>query len=958
MQCNAILSSFRNLSHPSQILSELLEQSIITSTISASGGPVFTDELKTGDSLSTAYGDSLNVFVSYYQVNLKAVYVAVNDAPATCLPRAKFIDINYPVCGGSIAVHVISQVLLPESCTIFPTIEEVALDTPELSLLAEAFSILDDNEVVIPGITQFAPTNLAWNRAFLLLASSKDAVFNNIAMLQDIVLYNRVEDQTAICQISDGQELATDPVGAFNPQSDFLNTAAVYPLKVSIRSVLERLCGGQLANLYIFRRIVIIGQINSATVLVPDIQACDGRVYITDAVLLPPTLFLSFTLMDLICSATVLQTFCSIIRDTPLTSILDALSNPASKYVVFAPTDYAIESALAYLKLDPALLTEGELDVLIGYHIVQQDFFNPGAAFTFEFRDEVDSFENIDEDDLNIVVLGTFPLEAFFVDGGCNRAQVIVPLSNRLAVNGVLHVIDRLLLPSGTQKFCPSVCSRLELNPLTTVFIAAIYALGLENEYCTVASSNTDTTYEPPRMEDGTIFAPTDLAFAKSLYQRGFTVFNIFLTYPEELYDTILYHTSPGSTVYAADIVNGATYTTALTEGFPPLSTGHISQVDGYGGTPPRLTARRFDSFTLIRKNLLRSAIFIEGDDCFWNFYPSIQDGSRCAGRIIVPDQRTITGAVIHTIDQVLSPGILTCADPFDDGSGLALGIAAQVTYVGPIGCSLFCTGVITRCLPCSPFVAQEIYTSPVDANPLGSFSDVVYTLYVNQLGEVRWGQVPGFIKSEWTGNHAIGPIGLIKAGASIVAQGFIATNLKTFNVIANAIDVTSITSADSDDATSSALLKIYIDGHLKGMAVVTFTGIISLAEIQFQFNELIEHYIIKRPLFSIRAANYPGPVVQPSPAGLENPLTGSVATLVDAGSLQNGDATWNNALSSANETITAMQAIGEEVATAQTIFYAIRSGKNPVEAFLVRSSLVTTVTICRSSYYYSLFIL
>jgi uncharacterized surface protein with fasciclin (FAS1) repeats len=533
----------------------------------------------------------------------------------------------------------------------------------------------------------------------------------------------------------------------------------------------------------------------------------------------------------------------------------------------------------------------------------------------------------VDGTDLNIIVEGEFPLEAFFVDGGCNRAQIIVPLSNRLAVNGVLHVVDRLILPSGNQDFCPSVCERLELNPLTTVFVAAIYALGLENEYCTTGASNTSTDYEPPRMTSGTIFAPTDLAFAKYLYQAGITVFAIFASYPERLYDTILYHTVEGASLYAADVVDGLVTPTALTQGFPPNAAGHIDAV-----TSPVLTARRFDSFTLIRKNLLQTALFIEGERCLFN---PLVTGADCAGRVIVPDQVTITGAIIHTIDQVLTPNVLTCLDPAGQSGTSTVGIAAEVTYVGPIGCSLFCTGVIARCLPCSPFVAQEIYTSPVDASPLSNFGNVVLTLYVNQIGEVRWGQVPGFSRSKWTGDHAIGPIGLQKAGASIVAQGFLATNLVTFNVIANAIDVTDITSDSSPSA--AYLLKIYINGFLKGAAVLDFTSIISLAEIQFLFNELVEHYIIERPLFSIRAANYPGPVVQPSAAGLVNPLfSGSDVELVDASSLDDGDEIWNSqAYTNANETITAMKAIGEEVVTAQTIYYAVRVGVNPIEALL-----------------------
>ena len=931
----------------SQILNELLLLHIVTNNPAGIDGPIFTDELVNGQSLTDKYGEGLTVEVAYYKTNVKAVYAFPSNGsgPSACVPKAKWIDINFPICGGSISVHIVSQVMLPLSCTIFPTIEEIALDTPELSLLAEAFSILDGAGVVITGATQFAPTNLAWNRAFLLLGSNKDAVFNNVPLLTDIVLYNRVISNLPICQIKDGSTLLTDPVGAFNPQSNFFQGDEPFLLKVSIRSKLQRLCGGQLANQYIFRRIVISSNTNSAKVLVPDIQACDGRVYITDAVLLPATLFFTLTLMDLVCSASILSTLCSIIRDTPVDSVLALLSSASVKLVLFAPTNFAISSALRYLKIDNADLEVGDLEVLLGFHVAEVDPFNADPVFTFQFRDEVDAFENLEGNDLFIVVTGNFPLEGFFVDGGCNRAQILVPLSNRVAVNGVLHVIDRLLLPPFEQKFCPTPCGRLELNPLTTVFIAAIYALGLDNEYCTVGASFIGDTYDPPRTDysdaGATIFAPTDLAFAKQLFQGGLTVATIFGSYPERLYDIILYHTIREFAYFSTDLYDGQELFPSVTNtGFFPVATGHIT-------TPTILTARRFDSYSFIRRNLLNTAVFIEGQRCTFSLNPS-----DCAGRIIVPDQRTLNGGdadfttIIQVIDQVLTPPfILECRDPHGAASlpAVSLSVAAEVQYVGPVGCSLFCVGYGARCLPCSPFVAQEIFTSPVNGQALSNQpSRIVYTLYVNQIGEVRWGQVPGLVRSKWESDHAIGPVGLIKAGTSIVAQGFLATNLKIFNVIANAIDVKSVSTTSSSKRKDAALLKIYIDGILRGAALADFTSIISLAEIQARITELIStKYIIDRPLFDIRAGNSFGPLVRPSDKGIVGPIEslllgpyeGGTMSLVDASEMEDGDAAMDSAYTSANDTIAAMQAIGESAVTAQTIYYSLRTGINPVEA-------------------------
>ena len=180
---------------------------------------------------------------------------------------------------------------------------------------------------------------------------------------------------------------------------------------------------------------------------------------------------------------------------------------------------------------------------------------------------------------------------------------------------------------------------------------------------------------------------------------------------------------------------------------------------------------------------------------------------------------------------------------------------------------------------------------------------------------------------------------------SSIVAQGFLATNLKNFNVIAVAQDVTPIGGSDAKD---TALLKIYIDGYLKGAAAVDFTAIISLADIQFQIHQILSTYVIQRPILSIRAANYPGPGVRPSGAGilgssLIGPFEGATVSLVDADDLEDGDSALDDALSDANSTIAAMAAMGENAVNAQTLYYAIRTGINPIQGIQVRGPMVST---------------
>lgn len=888
-----------------EVVNDLLKLSIGTVLVT-------TDQLKSGDLIPTEYGESLKVRVSFYTNNIKAVFISPSSSSAaTCIPDAKLVDINFPVCGGTIEVQVISAVLIPTSCDIFPLIEEIALDTPELSLLSEAFGILDGAGIPLVGETQLAPTNLAWQRSFVLLGTTKEELFANVDKLSDIVAYNRIDSgELKTCTIADGQTVSTAAVGSFKPDSDF-DIIADYDLMISIRSVLERLCGGQLQNLYIFRRIIIMGKVNSSRVLVPDIQGCDGTVWITDSVLLPPTLFFTLTLMDLICSASVLSTLCSLIRDTPVDAILAALSDPSAKFVVFAPTNFAISSALAYLRIDPASVDAGTLAFLIGYHAVSLPLFSTEAVFTFQWRNQQNSYTNLEGKTLSIIVNGEFPLEGFFINGGCNTAQVIVPLSNRVAVNGVLHVVDRLILPVNSSTFCPTLCARLELNPLTTVFVAAIYALGLANEYCAVGI----TGGVAPRLGSGTVFAPTDLAFAKLFLEGGVNILTLFQNLPEKLYDIILYHTIVGTTIFTQDIVDGASLgDTALNTGFGP--TGAID-------TSTFLTGRRFDSFTLIRRNLLRTALFVEGQRCGTGM--DATPGTDCPGRIIVPNQETVFGGIVQTIDQVLlPPEPLICKTPTVESTD-SIAIAATVQYIGPVGCSLFCIGITATCFPCSPFVAQEIWTSESPGSAaLSDYDDIVYTLYVNQIGEVRFGQVPGFIKSKWTNDHAIGPIGIFKSGASIVAQGFIAVHLAVFNVIANAIALGS----------GETLIKIYINGLLKGAGVVEFVSVISLSEIQYQLNQLIQTYVIEAPFLNIPAANYPGALIHPRLRGLHVGEDMSYATVVDASSMDDPESIVS--FSSANATLSALSAaVADGEAAASTVFYSLSQGVPAVDALM-----------------------
>lgn len=126
------------------------------------------------------------------------------------------------------------------------------------------------------------------------------------------------------------------------------------------------------------------------------------------------------------------------------------------------------------------------------------------------------------------------------------------------------------------------------------------------------------------------------------------------------------------------------------------------------------------------------------------------------------------------------------------------ISVEAEVTYTGAIGCSVVCPpGSGWLCLPCSGVTSQTIVTIGGCAlgNPQCGGSLV---LYVNDMGEVRWGV------QTYAYSFFIGTNGLRIISSTILAKGFIARPGKRFKVLV------------TYDAVCD-FARIWIDGKLRG---------------------------------------------------------------------------------------------------------------------------------------------
>ena len=192
-------------------------------------------------------------------------------------------------------------------------------------------------------------------------------------------------------------------------------------------------------------------------------------------------------------------------------------------FTVFAPTDDAFGALLTELGVtkgqllaDKALLT-----AVLTYHVLPDRVLRsqvaPGKAVTTV---QGDVFK-IDASASGLVITD-----------GRNRTATITS-TDQLASNGVIHVIDKVLLPADR-----NIVQTAQANPDFSILVEAVVAAGL-----------VDVLSAPGPL---TVFAPTNTAFADLLDELGVTKEQLFAD-PELLAQVLTYHAVAGR-VLKADV--------------------------------------------------------------------------------------------------------------------------------------------------------------------------------------------------------------------------------------------------------------------------------------------------------------------------------------------------------------------------------------------------------------------
>jgi transforming growth factor-beta-induced protein len=162
--------------------------------------------------------------------------------------------------------------------------------------------------------------------------------------------------------------------------------------------------------------------VNGATVTTADIETSNGVIHVIDSVLLPPK--------DIVDTAVEAGSFTILAKALTEAGLVETLKGDGP-YTVFAPTDEAFaklpQGTVDELLKDP----EGALADILTYHVV------PGKVMSTDLSDGMMA-DTVQGDQLKISIAE---------DGTVMVNDATVTQADIQASNGVIHVIDTVLLP-------------------------------------------------------------------------------------------------------------------------------------------------------------------------------------------------------------------------------------------------------------------------------------------------------------------------------------------------------------------------------------------------------------------------------------------------------------------------------------------------------------------------------
>ncbi len=225
--------------------------------------------------------------------------------------------------------------------------------------------------------------------------------------------------------------------------------------------------------------------------------------------------------------------FSTLVTAADKAGLAGALSSPDANLTVFAPTDAAFTSLGKSLGFADgstmvAALDGATLAKILRYHVLPG--FKDSGALTASSAPQATLYEFPAGTPTTLAVDASSGVK--ITDAALNQATVT--RADVGASNGVIHVIDRVLVPPGVL----NVVQMAQTNPTFSVLVEAVVAADLAG---TLSGTGPFT-----------VFAPTDAAFVAALGELG-TTKEALLADPA-LAGILTYHVVAGD-IRAADVV-------------------------------------------------------------------------------------------------------------------------------------------------------------------------------------------------------------------------------------------------------------------------------------------------------------------------------------------------------------------------------------------------------------------
>ena len=401
----------------------------------------------------------------------EAIAVEVTEEGVTLNGSSKVIEAD--IRARRTIIHVIDTVLEPPTTTPDPDIVDIALSDERFSILVAALKKADlvDALKADGPFTVFAPTNKAFEKLLKDLDVSAEELLAN-PDLKSILLYHVLGARVSAAEAA---------------QVDSATTLEGRDIAIEARG----------NNLFIN---------GNSKVVQADINASNGVIHAINRVLLPPT---ELGTIPEVAAAD--GRFSTLVAALGAANLVDALS-AEGPFTVFAPTDDAFAALLEQLGVTPAeLLANPELATILKYHVV------PGKVMAADIVN-LTSVTTLAEKDVSIEVVDG----GVVLNGSVNLIETDIEASN-----GVIHVLDGVLLPSEPK---PSIVDIVVNDERFSILEAALGKAGL------VDALSADGPF--------TVFAPSNDAFvalAKELHVAPEDLLEL-----PNLKDILLYHVASG----------------------------------------------------------------------------------------------------------------------------------------------------------------------------------------------------------------------------------------------------------------------------------------------------------------------------------------------------------------------------------------------------------------------------